>query len=261
VLHEVRADVYLVTHTDADGGCIARVSPDGRVQDVRWIGGAAAGLRSPSGMAIRGDTLFVADGDCVRLFHRVTGSAAGAVCPAGAQALVAVAVDDAGMLYIGAAGAGEAAVALHTLDPAGTLSPVAASAGLVQPRGVAAGPRGVFVTSAGHDHVYHMTGAGPRALLQGEPKELRGIVTLPDGSFAFSNATDSTVLFVEANPRHGRGFLWTLARGLASPGQPGYDAVRRRVLIPETGRHRLHFIPVVLPTDAPCPAALAPVVW
>jgi hypothetical protein len=242
VIHDSVADVYLLTNASAGEAFISRVSPGGRVEELRWIGGEGAALRSPKGVAIRGDTLYVADTRCVKLFHRVTAEASGEICPAGADSLAALAVDAEGVIYVGDAGHAASPAVIHTLDPTGTLALLEAGDAIAALRGVAAGPRGVFVTSAGSDYVYHMSSTGPKVLLHGQPKELGGIVTMPDGSFAFSNVSDSTLLFVEANPSHGSGRLWTLVRDLAGPGQPGYDAARRRVLIPETGRDRLHIV-------------------
>ena len=60
-----------------DDGFISRLDVMGRPVLWRWIDGAdtAVALNAPKGMAIKGDTLFVADIDVVRLFHRVTGPA------------------------------------------------------------------------------------------------------------------------------------------------------------------------------------------
>jgi sugar lactone lactonase YvrE len=61
-------------------------------------------------MVIRGDTLFVADKDCVRIFRRGTGAPDGSVCPSGAQELYGLAVDAEGVLWAsdGGGAAGDA---------------------------------------------------------------------------------------------------------------------------------------------------------
>lgn len=108
VLHDSVADVYLVSNinggpADKNGnGFITQLTPEGRVRDLKWINGEVTGVAfdAPKGMAIRGDTLYVADVDCVRLFMRVTGAPAGKVCTAGATFLNGIAVDGNGTLYV-----------------------------------------------------------------------------------------------------------------------------------------------------------------
>ena len=69
VLHDEAADIYLVSNVngaplDHDGnGFISRLNPLGRLVPLRWIEGGKDGveLNAPKGMALLGDTLFVAD--------------------------------------------------------------------------------------------------------------------------------------------------------------------------------------------------------
>ena len=60
---------------DGDG-FISRLAPDGRVEALRFVDGAAKGvtLHDPKGLAITGDTLWVADAGAVRGFNRRTGA-------------------------------------------------------------------------------------------------------------------------------------------------------------------------------------------
>src|SRR5205085_11405116 len=85
VLYDVAGDQYLVSNIngqplDKDGnGFISRLTPEGRVAELKWIAGGAKGvtLNAPKGMGIKGDTLFVADIDAVRMFNRETGAPTG----------------------------------------------------------------------------------------------------------------------------------------------------------------------------------------
>ncbi len=89
------ADVYLVANVHGhlldpdDNGFISRVRPDGTVDALKWIDGAAEGvtLHAPKGMAVLGDSLWVADMDVVRRFDRVTGKARGEIAVEGASYL------------------------------------------------------------------------------------------------------------------------------------------------------------------------------
>ncbi|MBA2564759.1 MAG: hypothetical protein H0V09_04970, partial [Gemmatimonadetes bacterium] len=76
VVHDEASDVYLVSNINGspfaadDNGFISRLSPEGEVLDLRWIDGGneAVNLNGPKGLAIRGDSLFAADLDSVRIF-------------------------------------------------------------------------------------------------------------------------------------------------------------------------------------------------
>ena len=69
-------DVYLVTHSNGNrfskdnNGFISRVSPDGQVQQAKWIVGGVAGVRldAPKAMVIVEENLYVTDIDKVRVF-------------------------------------------------------------------------------------------------------------------------------------------------------------------------------------------------
>jgi predicted small lipoprotein YifL len=78
VLYDPAADVYLVANINGspsdedDNGFISRLSPDGTLIELLWIDGQDEGvtLDAPKGMAIIGDTLYVADISRVRSFDR-----------------------------------------------------------------------------------------------------------------------------------------------------------------------------------------------
>ena len=64
-----------------DNGFISRMRPDGSIDSLRFIAGGTNGvtLHAPRGMTIVGDTLWVADADAVRGFHRRSGAPLAAV--------------------------------------------------------------------------------------------------------------------------------------------------------------------------------------
>ena len=83
VLYDSIQDVYFVANVVGvetakdNNGFISRVKPDGAVENLRWVEGGRNGvtLNSPHGMALAGDTLWIADLDAVRAFHARTGAA------------------------------------------------------------------------------------------------------------------------------------------------------------------------------------------
>jgi sugar lactone lactonase YvrE len=83
VRYDPDQDVYFVTNWGTgspeakdNNGFISRMSPDGVVQQLKFIAGGAGGatLHSPRGMTIVGDTLWAVEPDAVRGFNRRTGA-------------------------------------------------------------------------------------------------------------------------------------------------------------------------------------------
>lgn len=83
VRYDPDQDVYFVTNWGTgspeakdNNGFISKMSPDGTVQQLKFIAGGAGGatLHSPRGMIIVGDTLWAVDPDAVRGFNRRTGA-------------------------------------------------------------------------------------------------------------------------------------------------------------------------------------------
>src|SRR5512145_1137124 len=81
-LHDAAQDIYLVSNINGranardNNGFISRVKPDGAVENLRFIEGGRNGatLNAPKGLALVGDTLWVADIDMVRAFDARTGA-------------------------------------------------------------------------------------------------------------------------------------------------------------------------------------------
>ena len=242
VLHDTAADIYLVSNISGapvakdDDGFISRLSPDGEVEQLKWIDGAAADvtLHGPKGLAIRGDTLYVADIDCVRLFVRTTGTPAGEVCFPGATFLNDVGVDGNGVLYVTDSGltaefTSSGADALWSFTPDGQTSKLQQGDSLGRPNGVAFNDGDGFVVTFGSGEIYRF---GPdyvrRTVLPGaEGRQLDGIVFTDDGGYLFSSWGDRAVHHVDA-----QGATSRLLEDVESPADIGYDAGRNRVLVP-----------------------------
>lgn len=87
LVYDSVADVYLVANMGGGGpsrdgnGFVSRVGPAGRVLALKWIASGARGARldAPKGLALRGDTLAVADIGRVRYFDRRSGEPLGEV--------------------------------------------------------------------------------------------------------------------------------------------------------------------------------------
>jgi hypothetical protein len=247
VLMDTVADVYLVSNINGsplekdDNGFISRVNPDGTIAELKWIDGANSNvtLNAPKGMAIRGDTLFVADINCVRLFNRVTGESADGECIEGATFLNDLAVGPEGSIFVTDTGMREGAGG--ALEPSGTDgvyryafqagragATLAKSPDLGGPNGVAVSSRGIFVVTFRSGEILRFTAEGEKTqVVQRQGWQLDGIAFTNDGGFMFSNWADSAVYKVNAG-----GKLAKIVTGVESPAGIGYDPKRNRVMIP-----------------------------
>lgn len=103
-----RRQVFYVSNFDpgdesaADGGpFLARVGPDGRVRDARWIGGMA----NPTGLAVRGDSLYVVERTGMAVVDVTAGRVVRRVAIPAGRFLNDITLDGAGTAYITDSGA------------------------------------------------------------------------------------------------------------------------------------------------------------
>ena len=250
VLADTIADVYYVSNVNGsplgedDNGFISRVTPDGQVENLKWIDGAGADpnitLNAPKGMAIRGDSLFVADIKCIRIFNRITGRRANETCIESASVLNDIAVGPEGSIFVtdsgfrdGPGGAfeptGTDAVYRLTMREGQQGATIARDSDLGMPNGIAVGSRGIFVVTFGSGEVLRFTPNGEKSVLvPGGDRQLDGIVFDNQGGFLFSSWGESAVYHVDS-----RGQVHTIMSDVESPADIGYDPKRNRVLVPQ----------------------------
>jgi sugar lactone lactonase YvrE len=252
VLYDPVMDVYVVSNINGspfekDGnGFLSRVTPAGAVLELRWVDGAAEGvtLNAPKGMALRGDTLYVADIDVVRMFDRTTGLPLGEIAVRGASFLNDVAVGPDGTVYVTDTGldrqftAGPGA--LYRIER-GRAVPVARVRG--------SGPNGVSVDAEGavvafwNGEVIRYDARGRGTALPGAPAMLDGIERLADGGLIVSSWADSSIHHLAPGAS-----AWTrLIGGIVSPADIGVDTRRNRVLVPVFQENRIEIRPLNLP--------------
>jgi sugar lactone lactonase YvrE len=239
--------VWFVSNINAgqqhdNNGFISRLSAEGKVENLRFIAGGAAGvtLHGPKGMAIAGDTLWVTDLDAVRGFNRRTGAPVAVVDfqPFGALFLNDITVGPEGALYITDSGV--------RFDSAGTRTHIGPdrifrirgrepsvaleTPALVQPNGIIYDrSKGRFLLApiAGDSAVQQWKegSAAPEDLARG-PGRYDGIELLPDGRILVSAWHDSTVSEVVGKR------IRPLIRGVPAPADIGVDPVGRIVGVP-----------------------------
>ncbi|CAN5770024.1 hypothetical protein BH23GEM10_BH23GEM10_02970 [soil metagenome] len=254
VLYDDRADLYLVSNINGEplardgNGFIARLRPNGEVEQLKWIDGAADGvtLHAPKGMGFRGDTLFIADIDTVRSFHRDSGAPLGARGIDGASFLNDIAIGDDGVyvtdtgvdasfsptgtdaIYRFGAEVGSGAGDVGS-GGAGGIATVASGGALSQPNGIVVHGGDIYMVPFGSNVVYVIRAAGgePREFATLPAGQLDGIVRLDDGSLLVSSWEGGAVYRVSAG-----GDATVVFDGLEAPADIGWDSRRQRVLIP-----------------------------
>jgi sugar lactone lactonase YvrE len=203
-------------------------------------------LNAPKGLAIRGDSLFVADIDSERIFGRESGQPLGAWGVPGATFLNDLATAPDGTLYVtdtgfkaGASGfEPTGADALYRFE---ALKPVKVAGGsdLGAPNGVASDGQRLFVVTFGSGKVFRVAGNGSLdEIPQAGLGQMDGIVILDDGSLAISSWAKGAVFrYWTEGDRQGQ--LVQLGAPLESPADIGYDAARKRILVPSFNANRL----------------------
>jgi glucose/arabinose dehydrogenase len=231
-----------------NNGFITRLRPDGTIEALRFMAGGSRGvtLHAPKGMAIVGDTLWVADLDAVRGFDRHDGRPVATVSldHLGALFLNDVTVGPDGSLYVTDTGVrfDSAGNRTHTgpdrIFRIRGRSPSVAYEGpaLAQPNGITydhAGKRFLLAPVGGDSAVQRWTGAGsaPADLARG-PGRYDGIELLQQ-RILVSAWYDSTVSEVVGDR------LRPVIRGLPTAADIGVDTMGKIVGVPMVGEDRV----------------------
>jgi sugar lactone lactonase YvrE len=256
VRYDAAQDVYFVSNMlgfgsikDGNGYIVRIAAGDLTRADVLVQGGRdGVVLDAPKGMAIQGDTLWTADIDVVRGFHRLDGAPLGVIDLRGhgAQLLNDVAIGPDGALYI--TDTGIAMTPKGVLHPGGdrvfrvapdrAVSVVAEGNVLGRPNGItwdAKGRRWIVVNfDPFQSEVYVLTpGDTARRVLQRGLGQFDGVEALADGRLIYTAWSDSS-LHLLADGRDTR-----IIRGLFMPADIGVDTRRHRVAIPVAGRDQV----------------------
>jgi sugar lactone lactonase YvrE len=207
------------------------------VDSLKFIAGGRGGARlnAPKGMAIAGDTLWVADIDAARAFDRRSGKPITAVSLAKeAKFLNDAAVGPDGAIYFTDTGAnrvfrvadGKATVALESKDLQG-------------PNGItwdSAASQFVIVPFQGKSiHRWAPGDSVPTVVVDG-PGQMDGIEALGEGRFVVSTWADSSLFILEGDK------ITKLVGGLPSPADIGFDAKSGRIAVPLLMENRVEFV-------------------
>ena len=247
VLHDSTQDIYFVSNVNGsptakdNNGFISRVRPDGAIENLKFIEGGRAGvtLNAPKGLAVAGDTLWVADIDAVRGFNARTGAPLDSIKldSVGAVFLNDVAIAPTGAIYITDTGIrfDDVGNILHPgpdrifrVGPDRKVTVAARGDTLGRPNGItldAVGKRFIVVPFGGKSVMAWKPGDRAPSVIAKGPGQFDGVVIV-GGRILVSSWADSTVSSYET------GQEVKVITGVPSPADIGYDAKRNRVLIP-----------------------------
>ena len=256
--YDAELDVWYVSNVngapaDADGnGYISRLKGDGTMDSLKFIVGGQGGVKldAPKGMALQGDTLWVADIHSVRGFDRRTGKPVASIEAKGSKFLNDVAVGPDG-LYVTDTGLEGGAKGLSHTGPdriyrvAGRKATVALEGdSLTGPNGITwdgAGKRFILAPNGGKVVQAWVPGGKALRPLGTTKGQLDGVEVLGADQFLITSWADSS-LFVVNN-----GTVTPVAGGLPSPADIGIDTKRNRVAIPLLLENRVQFRALPVP--------------
>lgn len=223
---------------DRDGdGFVSRVAADGEVVDLRFMEGSAlAGLHMPRGMALEGDTLWVADVDGVHGFDRGSGTHLAFVDFTALEPgfINDLAVDADGALYATDTGRsriyrvvdGAVSVAVEddrTGPPNGITAEDGSGRFLLAPWGGGTTLRAWDPATGAFDDVAELVGGN-----------FDGIELL-DGRVIIASQADSTIHAVDV----GEGTVTPLVRVAGRPADIAVDPSRGRIAVPYIALNRV----------------------
>jgi hypothetical protein len=259
VLYDADQDVYFVSNingspTAADNnGYISRLNPDTLQGDLKFIEGGhaidgknVATLNAPKGLAVMGDTLYVADLTTVRRFDRKTGLPKGEVKIPGSTFLNDLA-SDGEVVYV--SDSGMKAGAGGNLDPTGTdaiwaisgdnVKKIASGKDLNRPNGLSVGNGHLWAVSFGANELYEIDKGKKTNVVKIPKGSLDGLVRLSDGTFLVSSWESNSVFRGAAT-----GPFTEVIKNVTSPADIDYDNKRKRVLVPHFTENRITIHPL-----------------
>jgi sugar lactone lactonase YvrE len=247
VLYDSTQDVFYISNVNGvpdqkdDNGFISRVPADSAGATPVTIaqgGKNRVTLNAPKGLAMIGDTLWVADIDAVRAFNKNTGAPVATVDLSRQKAVFlndvvvggdgALYITDTGIRFRGGNVVHPGPDRVFRIGPDRSVSVIAQGDSLNRPNGItwdARGNRFIVVAFGGKQIMALRPGSKNIPVIGYGAGQMDGVELLPDGRLLVSSWADSTVAIRDGNRT-------TEIHGLPSPADIGVDRKRLRVAVP-----------------------------
>jgi sugar lactone lactonase YvrE len=240
-------NVWFIANINGDpfgkdnNGFIARLTAEGKVDSLKFIAGGRGGatLNAPKGMAIVGDTLWVADIDAVRAFNKRTGATAGSVKVPGAKFLNDITAGPDGTLYITDSGLGPkfshpGPDRIYQIKN-GKATVALESKALAAPNGIAFMEDALLIAPfMGKSLMSWSPGEKSVRPIGDGPGQQDGIEILPDNRLLVTSWADSSLFILEGDN------ATRVAYPVPSPADIGFDG-KSRVAVPLLMENRVEF--------------------
>jgi sugar lactone lactonase YvrE len=253
--YDADLDVWFVSNVDGDpskkdnNGFISRIASTGKMDSLKFVESGRKGvtLNAPKGLAIVGDTLWVADLDVVRAFNKRTGAPITSISLAGKVKFLNDAVTGPDGVYFTDSGLKPDPKVMLTyvgpdqiirVGPDRKASVVLRTDKIGGANGITWMPsqRKFVINSFGNKNVFTWApGDKSVTTIATGPGMADGLEVLPDGRILMSSWADSSLLVVE------NGKSVPLATGIASPADFGLDAKRSRIAVPMMMEDKVEF--------------------
>ncbi|QKI89342.1 SMP-30/gluconolactonase/LRE family protein [Thiomicrorhabdus xiamenensis] len=245
-------DIYLVTNINGspfdedDNGFISKLSPDGKVVDLKWIDGAddKVELHAPKGMTIIGNKLYVADITQIQVFELPSGKQLSSIDVKGSSFLNGITPGDGDSVYVTDTGMkpgfeASGTDAIYKVWADGKVETILKDPEMGRPNGILYDNGDIYVVFFSSAKMVKMNDKGEITEMP-EPygARLDGLVKLQDGSLAMSSWESSSI------DVYRNGEYETIAEFLNSPADMDVDTKRNRLLIPLFNEDKVLILPL-----------------
>jgi sugar lactone lactonase YvrE len=248
-------DVWFVSNvngqpgTKDNNGYISRLRPDGTPYNLKFIEGGKNGvtLNAPKGLAISGDTLWVADIDAARAFNKRTGAVIANVNIRGRSKFLngatvgpdGIYMTDTGIIF-GSKGdvSHPGPDQVFRIQANGDAVAVLTTPKLEGPNGIiwdSREKRFVIVSYLGKGIYSWKPGDKDIQSLGTGPGQHDGVLVLPDGRILATSWADSSLFVLD------KGKVSKVATGVASPADIDIDTKDSRVAVPQLMGNAVQF--------------------
>jgi len=233
-----------------NNGYISRLKPDGSVDSLKFVsaGRNKVTLHGPKGMAIVGDTLWVADIDAVRGFNRKTGAPIASIPVPGAKFLNDITAGPDGLyitdtgIHIGANGKMTHPGPDRVFKIAGRKVTTALTfKGQPAPNGItwdSTASRFVIVPNGDTTIVSWAPGDSAPQRVATAPTMMDGVEALGGGRYLVTSWADSSLNLVAD------GKVTRIAAGIAAPADIGFDRAGGKVAVPQLTENTIELLDV-----------------